>query len=675
MVVRRRAAPPTPWSKDLAEPKIDESAYVHSFSNLIGDVTVGKNVLIAPGTSIRADEGTPFHIGATANIQDGVVIHGLEQGRVVGADGQNYSVWVGDRACITHMALVHGPAFVGSDCFIGFRSTVFNARIGAGCIVMMHALIQDVEIPPGKYVPSGAVITNQQQVERLSDVTDSDKAFAQHVVEVNAALLEGYLYAQDDACTAPHHEQLEASQTTSFQINNDNGTSENQSVGNMSLNAEILGQLRALTAQGCTFTAEHANSRRFKTKSWLSAGFVEGRTADQIVSQLSGILAEYEGEYVQLIAVDPNTRKRSAEVIVQRPGDPAPTTSGQVFSTASSSSRSISSHSHSIGAIASTNGHGDVASQISALVNQGCTFTAEHASERRFKTKSWLSAGFVEGRTVDQVLGNLNSVLAECVGEYVQLIAVDPESRTRAAEIIVQRPGEAATISLSNGGGYSSHASSSRSSSISVPDGDVTTQVSALVSQGCTFTAEYASKRRFKTKSWLSAGFVEGHNARQIISQAQAIATQHPRDYVQLIAVDPNSRTRAAEIIVQRPGSSTQTKPKGFGGSSYSSSSDGNSSSSNGFSSSHSSSLSSDVVSKVRSLLMQGYKISTEHADKRRFKTKSWKSCSPIESTQESEVLRRLEACAKDHAGEYVQMIGIDTSAKRRVLEAIIQRP
>jgi len=35
---------------------------------------------------------------------------------------------------------------------------------------MMHALIQDVEIPAGKYVPSGSVITNQQQADRLRDV-------------------------------------------------------------------------------------------------------------------------------------------------------------------------------------------------------------------------------------------------------------------------------------------------------------------------------------------------------------------------------------------------------------------------------------------------------------------------------------------------------------------------
>ncbi|KAM3090652.1 DapH/DapD/GlmU-related protein, partial [Phormidesmis sp. 146-12] len=159
MAVRSYAAPPTPWSQSLAEPQIHHTAYVHSFSNIIGDVRVGEDVMIAPGTSIRADEGHPFHIGDDTNIQDGVVMHGLEQGRVAGDDGEAYSIWVGSRSSLTHMALIHGPCYVGDDCFIGFRSTVFNARVGNGCVVMMHALVQDVEIPPGKYVPSGAVIT------------------------------------------------------------------------------------------------------------------------------------------------------------------------------------------------------------------------------------------------------------------------------------------------------------------------------------------------------------------------------------------------------------------------------------------------------------------------------------------------------------------------------------
>ena len=70
-----------------------------------------------------------------------------------------------------------------------------------------------------------------------------------------------------------------------------------------------------------------------------------------------------------------------------------------------------------------------------------------------------------------------------------------------------------------------------------------------------------------------------------------------------------------------------------------------------------------------------GYQIGSEHADKRRFKTKSWKSCSPIDSGRESEVVAALENCLAEHKGEYVRMLGIDSQAKRRVAETIIQRP
>lgn len=211
MVALSAATPPTPWAKSLAQPKIHDTAYVHAFSTILGDVSVGANVLIAPGTSIRADEGSPFRVGDGSNVQDGAVIHGLPQGRVLGDDQKPYSVWIGKNASITHMALIHGPAYVGDNCFIGFRSTVFNARIGEGTIVMMHVLVQDVEIPPGRYVPSGSIITTQQQADRLPDVQSIDVEFATHVVGINDALRSGQQSAATPVRLAPSHNPLQHS--------------------------------------------------------------------------------------------------------------------------------------------------------------------------------------------------------------------------------------------------------------------------------------------------------------------------------------------------------------------------------------------------------------------------------------------------------------------------------
>ena len=77
----------------------------------------------------------------------------------------------------------------------------------------------------------------------------------------------------------------------------------------------------------------------------------------------------------------------------------------------------------------------------------------------------------------------------------------------------------------------------------------------------------------------------------------------------------------------------------------------------------------------MRHLLSQGYKIGTEHVDQRRFRTGTWKSCTPLEPRSESEAIAALESCLAEHEGEYVRLFGIDPRRRQRVLETIIQRP
>ena len=676
MAVRTKAAPPTPWSSDSRSPQVDSTAYVHSFSRLIGDVKVGANVFIAPGSSIRADEGTPFYIGESTNIQDGVVIHGLEKGRVVGDDRQEYSVWIGKNTCITHMALIHGPAYIGDECFIGFRSTVFNAKVGDGCIIMMHALIQDVEIPPGKYVPSGAVIVNQQQAERLPNVIDSDRSFANHVVEINEALLAGYRCADDDACVNPQAYKVSKNKSDGSPTSNiDNENDYINSEGNMSLSSDIRTQVRSLLAQGCIISTEHANRRRFKTKSWLTGEKIESRNEGHVAAELESVLREYQGEFVRLIGVDPRANRRVVEMVVQRPEDtPGEGSVGNVANHNRGHGRnggrnrsSYSSNGNGSGSL-----DGDVANQISSLVSQGCGIGIERASKRRFKTKSWITVGQVDGST-NKVFGAIEQAMAEYPDEYVRIVGVDNHLKRRMTEIIVQRPGQApvqATRNWKSGSDSNGNSFSSSSNGNGSLDGDVANQISSLVSQGCGIGIERASKRRFKTKSWLTVGQVDG-NTNKVFGAIEQAMAEYPDEYVRIVGVDNHLKRRMTEIIVQRPGQAPVQATRNW-----------NSGSSNGSRSSYSSngnggrgSLGAKIIQEIRSLLAAGFKIGTEHADKRRFKTKSWKSCSPIDSSRESEVIAALEHCLDEHSDEYVRMLGIDARAKRRVAETIIQRP
>jgi carbon dioxide concentrating mechanism protein CcmM len=635
MAVRSEAAPPTPWSKSLAEPQIHPTAYVHSFSNIIGDVRIGPEVLIAPGTSIRADEGSPFYIGAGTNVQDGVIIHGLEQGRVTGEDGQSYSVWIGEDSSITHGVLVHGPAYVGKNCFIGFRSTVFNARVNDGCIIMMHCLIQDVEIPPGRYVASGSVITTQQQADRLPPVSPEDVAFARHVVGINDALRAGYRCAANIECITA--------------VQKETGHGSNGYGGTTRLAPQVVEQVRQWLSQGYRIGTEHADERRFKTGSWRSCTPIAATDLAEVIPALEACLREHEGEYVRLLGIDPKGKRRVGEQLIQRPGDrlaaatPTPIPTQEMASPPKAAVRNSS--------LAA-----DVVQQVRQWLSQGYRIGAEVADARRFKTSSWLSVSLPSSRNEYEVVAAIEALVSESQGDYVRLLAIDPQSKRRVSERIIHRPQGSPTPTVTPGANASSAVSASPAT------GTVAQQVRQWLSQGYRIGAEVADARRFKTSSWLSVSLPSSSHEGEVAQAIDNLLREFPDHYVRIMAIDPKGKRRVSEQIIQRPqgvhppSGSTSTTPVTA-------------------TTAPPAGLDGAVVAQVRQLLAQGYRVGAEHADARRFKTGSWLGCVLPASQREGEVLSALAEILRDYRGEYVRLLGIDPKAKRRVLEQIIQKP
>lgn len=68
----------TDFNSNVSFPFMEESALIHSFAIVIGNCYIGEKVFVAPTAVCRGDEGTPIHVGAFSNLQDGVVLHGLE---------------------------------------------------------------------------------------------------------------------------------------------------------------------------------------------------------------------------------------------------------------------------------------------------------------------------------------------------------------------------------------------------------------------------------------------------------------------------------------------------------------------------------------------------------------------------------------------------------------------
>lgn len=192
----------TDFNDHISEPEIDQTAYIHPMACVIGNVVLGKNVMVSPFASVRGDEGQPISIGMDSNVQDGVIIHGLEtqikgkfvEKNTVYVEDIAYSVFIGERVSLAHQCHIHGPAVISDDCFIMMKSFVFNARIQPGCVIEPMAAVMNCTLPPKKYVPAGTIIKNQEDADDCPDITE-DYPFAKTnkaVVHVNTSLAKGY---------------------------------------------------------------------------------------------------------------------------------------------------------------------------------------------------------------------------------------------------------------------------------------------------------------------------------------------------------------------------------------------------------------------------------------------------------------------------------------------------
>lgn len=202
----------TSFNPDVDQPQIAKSAFVHSIGSVIGAVQLGERVYVAPTASVRGDEGQPIYVGNDSNVQDSVVIHGLEtldKGKEIAKhliehQGKKYSVYIGHRVSMAHQSQVHGPALVEDDSFVGMQALVFKAKVGKGVVIEPGAKVIGVTVPAGRYVPAGMVLMKQEEADKLPAITETYpfRDINKAVVHVNTQFADGY---NGKAVTADGH--------------------------------------------------------------------------------------------------------------------------------------------------------------------------------------------------------------------------------------------------------------------------------------------------------------------------------------------------------------------------------------------------------------------------------------------------------------------------------------
>jgi len=131
-------------------PIVHPEAFVSEAAYVIGDVQIGANSSIWPGTVIRGDSGRIL-IGDNTCIQDNSTVHS-DDGTIIG-----------NGVVIGHNVLCHADS-VGDNVLIGSGATVNGGvHIGGNSIVASGAVVlEGVKIPEGSLVVGvpGKVLTS-----------------------------------------------------------------------------------------------------------------------------------------------------------------------------------------------------------------------------------------------------------------------------------------------------------------------------------------------------------------------------------------------------------------------------------------------------------------------------------------------------------------------------------
>jgi carbonic anhydrase/acetyltransferase-like protein (isoleucine patch superfamily) len=157
-------------------PLVHETAFVSEAAYVIGNVEIGENSSVWPGTVIRGDFGR-IVIGRNTAIEDNSVVHIADH------------MEIGDNVIIGHNVTVHCKK-VGNNCLVGIGAVLLQGvEIGNDCLIAAGALVTpDTRIPDGSMVMgSPAKITGQLTGDKLAMVRNGAQTYVAMAKEYKQA--------------------------------------------------------------------------------------------------------------------------------------------------------------------------------------------------------------------------------------------------------------------------------------------------------------------------------------------------------------------------------------------------------------------------------------------------------------------------------------------------------
>ncbi|MEN1727156.1 MAG: gamma carbonic anhydrase family protein [Pseudomonadota bacterium] len=147
---------------DQKQPETGSGVWIDPDATVIGEVRLGDDVSIWPGTVLRGDVNF-IEVGARTNIQDGTICHITHDGPY---SPGGLPLILGEDITVGHGAILHACT-IGDRCLIGMGALVLDgAVIGADVMLAAGSLVS-----PGKRLESGWLYRGRpaEQARRLSD--------------------------------------------------------------------------------------------------------------------------------------------------------------------------------------------------------------------------------------------------------------------------------------------------------------------------------------------------------------------------------------------------------------------------------------------------------------------------------------------------------------------------
>ncbi len=173
------------------EPEISDKAYVSPMATIIGDVKISDNVIVWPGSIIRA-ENSSIHIGEFSTIFDGVMMF---------SRSQKSSINIG-RYCVIESGVSLLGCFLEDYVQILEGSLIYEeTTIGEGAVVLNKS-----QVPLGFNIPARAVMRGIP-VETVREQTRNDvldqKERAHHYSQLFTKIINQLPNAQSYLLTLP----------------------------------------------------------------------------------------------------------------------------------------------------------------------------------------------------------------------------------------------------------------------------------------------------------------------------------------------------------------------------------------------------------------------------------------------------------------------------------------